>query len=416
MGAVEDEAVEMIAAKMNGRDEPKDISTAQVLIMAFSVGAISGNIYYIQPLLSAVAASFQVSVPKVGMVAMCTQLGMAIGMLLFVPLGDSKERRKMLVNMLLVDMVLLVLMATAHNYFWLAAVSLGIGICGSSVHLLVPFAAELASPARRGRAVGIVFSGLLLGVLLARTLSGFVGAWFGWRAIYWIAAVLMPLLALMIRFGLPKSRPETQLSWVELIQSSARLVRDQPILRESALLGSLPFCAFSAFWTTLVFYMETPPYHYGSDVTGLFGLIGATGALTAPLVGRFADRYGARRNVIVSVLIVFVSFLMLYFLGHTMLALIAAVILLDYGVQSSHVANQTRIYSLVPEARSRLNMAYMIFYFTAGSISSFIGSELWYHFGWAGVCGFGCTLALLCCVIFVATRNREQPRTAVEKC
>jgi predicted MFS family arabinose efflux permease len=285
--------------------------------------------------------------------------------------------------------------------------SLGVGFTGAIVHVIVPYAANLSSSERRGATVGTVLSGILLGILLARTASGLVGAWLGWRAIYWIAAALMLLVALLVHYGLPRSEPELRLSWLELIRSAGLLVRTQPLLRESALLGALFFCAFSAFWTTLVFFLQTPPYHYGSGVAGLFGLVGAAGAACAPLIGRIADRYGARRNIFIALLVTLSSFVILYAVGRHLAGLIVGVILLDIGVQAGHVSNQTRIYGLVPEARSRLNMVYMITYFTAGAIGSYVGTVLWQRFAWAGVCGFGCLLPAAGCAMHVATARRS---------
>ena len=379
--------------------------------MAFSVGAIVANIYYIQPLLATIAATFRISVTQVGTVAMLTQLGTALGMLFFVPLGDTKERRKLTVGLLIAESACLAAMASARSFAWLALASLGIGIMAAAVHVIVPFAAHMASPARRGATIGTILGGLLFGILLARTFSGLLGTWFGWRAIYWLASVLMLLLAMLIRAGLPKSQPELQLTWPELIRSTFALVRDQPILREAATLGAIFFCAFSAFWTTLVFFLGTPPYHYGSGVAGLFGLVGAAGAVCAPFIGRLADRYGARRNVLFSLLVTLFSFVVLYAFGKHMSGLIAGVALLDVGVQSGHVSNQTRIYSLLPESRSRMNMVYMVCYFMAGALGSYAGSVLWQRFGWAGVCGLGCGLLLAGCAIYSSggLKNRTQP-------
>jgi len=390
----------------DAQSNPADISRAPIVLMSFSVGAIVANIYYIQPLLSAIASTFRISVPQVGTVAMLTQLGAAMGMLFFVPLGDTRERRRLIVTLLVVESVFLAAMASAQSYLWLALASLGIGIAGATVHLIVPFAAQLASPARRGAVVGSVLSGLLFGILLARTFSGLLGAWLGWRAIYWLASVIMLLLAVLIRLGLPRSKPSLKLSWPSLIRSSAVLIRTQPVLREAATLSAILFCAFSAFWTTLVFFLETPPYHYGSGVAGLFGLVGAAGAICAPFIGRLADSYGARRNVLIALLVTVVSFAVLYLFGRHMGGLIVGVVLLDIGVQAGHVSNQTRIYGLLPEARSRLNMVYMICYFAAGAIGSFAGSVLWHRFGWAGVCGLGCALSLAGCGLYGATRPR----------
>jgi len=368
--------------------------------MAFSVGAVVANMYYIQPLLATIAAAFRISVPKVGTVAMLTQFGAALGMLFFVPLGDTKERRQLIVTLLIAESACLMAMASAQNFAWLALASFGIGVTTATVHVIVPFAAHLASAARRGATVGAVLSGLLFGILLARTVSGLLAAWVGWRAIYWLAAVLMLALAALIRTGLPESQPELRLSWLSLIRSTFVLIREQPVLREAATLGAILFCSFSAFWTTLVFFLQTPPYHYGSGVAGLFGLVGAVGALCAPFIGRMADRYGARRNVLISLIVTLVSFVILYLFGKHMSGLIVGVVLLDIGVQSGHVSNQTRIYGLLPAARSRMNMVYMVCYFSAGALGSYVSAVLWQWFGWTGVCGLGCGLLAAGCGVY----------------
>jgi predicted MFS family arabinose efflux permease len=385
----------------------EDIRPAHVWLMAFSVGAVVANIYYIQPLLATIAVTFRISVPQVGTVAMLTQFGAALGMLFFVPLGDTKERRRLIVGLLVAESVCLAAMGSAQNFVWLALASLGIGITAATVHVIVPFATHLASPARRGATVGAVLGGLLFGILLARAFSGLLGAWVGWRAIYWLASGLMLALAVAIRAGLPISKPELQLSWLRLIRSTFVLIREQPVLREAATLGAIFFCSFSAFWTTLVFFLQTPPYHYGSGVAGLFGLVGAAGAICAPFIGRMADRYGARRNVLVALIVTLLSFVVLYTLGKHMVGLIAGVVLLDIGVQAGHVSNQTRIYGLLPEARSRLNMVYMGCYFSAGALGSYAGSVLWQRFGWAGVCGLGGLLLLAGCGIYAWAGARQ---------
>jgi predicted MFS family arabinose efflux permease len=376
------------------------LHTWQVWLLAFGTGGMVANIYYIQPLLSAIASEFHISISTVGAIAMLSQLGTALAMFLFVPLGDTKERRGLIVKLILVASLSLVLMATARTAWWLALAGFGVGIAGAIVHVIVPYAAHLALPAKRGAIVGTVLSGLLLGILLARTFSGLFGAWLGWRSIYWIAAILMLLIAALFHFRLPRSGPAVQLSWAALIRSAARLVRTQPVLREASALGAVFFAAFSAFWTTLVFFLQTPPYHYGSGVTGLFGLVGAVGALAAPLIGRTADRYGARRNIGLALLVTFTSFIVFYLWGTNLTGLIIGVVLLDIGVQAGHVSNQTRIYALVPEARSRLNMVYMICYFIAGALGSYFGTLLWQRFGWAGVCALGGTLMLAGCFIY----------------
>jgi predicted MFS family arabinose efflux permease len=205
----------------------------------------------------------------------------------------------------------------------------------------------------------------------------------------------MLTIAGLYRLRLPRSEPAANLTWPDLIRSTGKLIRTQPALVESSLIGASFFGAFSAFWTTLVFFLREPPYHYGSGVAGLFGLVGAVGAAAAPIVGRRADRHGVRSNITISLIIAALSFVVLWLYGNHMVGLIFGVILLDCGVQAGHVSNQTRIYGLLPEARSRLNMVYMICYFTAGAIGSYTGTFSWQHFGWNGVCALGGLMILL---------------------
>ncbi|MGD0134826.1 MAG: MFS transporter [Bryobacteraceae bacterium] len=368
--------------------------------MALSVGAIVANIYYVQPLLAAMARTFAVSASVIGLVAMLTQVGTAIGMLIFVPLGDSHERRALLTMLLSGACLALCGVATAQNLIWILIASFAVGLCGAAVHIIVPFAAQLAPENSRGRVLGTVFSGLLLGILLARTFSGVVASFFGWRAVYWIAALVMLSLMLLLRAQLPKLPRQSDLSWPALMRSLVDLVRDHPALRESAFLGAALLCVFSAFWTTLVFLLQTPPYHFGSSVAGLFGLVGAAGALCAPLVGRFADRRGPRFTILLALLTTLASFLLLGALGKMMAGLIIGVILLDVGVQSGHVANQTRIYALDANARSRLNTVYMFCYFSGGSFGSWLGALCWQYQGWPAVCAFGAAVLVVALLVF----------------
>jgi predicted MFS family arabinose efflux permease len=374
------------------------LPAATIWFMAISVGVIVANIYYAQPLLADIARSFRLDVTKAGGIAMLSQAGTALGMLLFVPLGDTREKRGLITWLLLGSAVSLILVAFAANAVWLGLASLAVGATGATVHIFVPFAAQLAPPRQRGRVVGSVLSGLLFGVLLARTFSGLLGAHFGWRAVYGLAAGMILVLALLVQFLLPRSKPTSDLSYLGLLRSIAGLVREHQALRESALLGALFFCAFSAFWTTLIFLLETPPYHYGSQAAGLFGLIGAAGAAGAPLVGRFTDKHGARKTIGLALVTVFLAYVLLGLMGRSLAGLIVGVILLDLGVQSGHVANQTRIYGLVPDARSRLNTFYMVCYFIGGATGSLLGAWSWRLAGWTGVCGFaliGISLALV---------------------
>jgi predicted MFS family arabinose efflux permease len=376
--------------------------------MAGAVGMLVANIYYIQPLLADIGRTFGLSPSRAGSVATLMQLGTTCCMLLVVPLGDIKERRSLIASMTAVLACGLAGVALSPNYACLAFSSILVGASGSVVHLILPFAASLAPPAERGHVVGTVIGALLMGILLARTASGFVGALLGWRAVYLIASGLMLVLCLLMVAFLPKSRPEHHLSYGDLLHSMLAMVRDHPTVLESSFYGATLFGAFSAFWTSLIFLLESPPYHYGSTAAGLFGLVGAAGAAFAPIIGRMTDRVGSRKAVGFALALAFASFVLLGLTGRHLAGLVLGVLLMDLGVQSGHVANQAWIYSLAPAMRSRLNSVYMTCYFVGGALGTFLGALGWQLLGWWGVCGF----ALLAIASGLAVYARNYPRGA----
>jgi predicted MFS family arabinose efflux permease len=380
-----------------------------IWMMAIASGAAAANLYYNQPLLAIIAQSFQTSEHSVGLIPMLTQIGYAIGIFLLVPLGDLVERRRLILTMLVATAFALGVAAVSPNFTWLVGASLAIGMTTIVAQLIVPFAANLASPQVRGKVVGMVMSGLLIGILLARTVSGFVGANFGWRSMYWIASVLMILLALALSKLLPKSQPTLKVPYLKLMQSLFELIR-QPVLQEASLAGAMSFAAFSAFWSTLVFLLAQPPYHYGSEVAGLFGLVGVVGAAAAPLVGKLADRRSPKLTVALGLAITTISFLVFWWQGHQLVGLIFGVILLDLGVQTTMVSNQARIYSLPPEAHSRLNALYIMFYFLGGALGSFLGAYAWSRWQWNGVCAVS---LLMLAIAFTTFFKRSRPKLPV---
>jgi predicted MFS family arabinose efflux permease len=365
------------------------IERRTVGLMAAASGICVANIYYCQPLLSEIGHSLGVSDRAIGYLPMWTQAGTALGMFTFVPLGDMFPRRKLIVIMSVLSGLTVAMMAVAPDLALVNAAGFATGLTGIVMHLILPFAAKLAPPEKRGHVVGTVLSGLLLGILLARLVSGFVGDALGWRAMYWIAAGAMFTLAVVLHNALPYDQPEPNLRYGELARSIVHLARTQPLLREAAILGGLLFGAFSTFWATLVFFLGSPPYHYGPRVAGTFGVVGAVGVLFAPLAGRLSDRRGPAFTVTLGILVALVSYVVFDVAGYGVWGLVAGVILLDLGVQAGHVANQTRIYALVPEARSRLNTVYMVTYFLGGALGSALGAYGWTHWRWNGVCAAG---------------------------
>ncbi len=378
---------------------PQQLDAALVWLMALTCGLVVANIYYNQPLLAAIGRTFHITDSRASLVATATQVGYTLGMVLVVPLGDMLERKSLILWMLGAAAVCLGAAAFAPSFALLAVASVLIGICSSVPQLLLPMAATLAPEADRGRIVGRVMSGLLIGILLSRTASGYVGAHLGWRVVFEGAAGLMLALAALLAWRLPRSRPAFQGTYASLMGSLLTLTRELPTLRRSALVGGAIFASFSVFWTTLTFYLAGPVYHYGSDVAGFFGLIGALGALAAPLAGKVADTRGPRYALTVGIALALVAYVLLGVGGGYLAGLVLGVILLDVGVQSAHISNQTLVFSLRPEARSRLNTVYMTGYFTGGSLGSVVGGLAWMHYGWPGVCAVGSVLVLLALAI-----------------
>ncbi|QQR44655.1 MFS transporter [Myxococcus xanthus] len=378
------------------------LSTGLVWLMAAASGATVANLYYNQPLLGDIGAALGASGSALGLVPMLTQVGYAVGMLFIVPLGDSLERRRVIVTMNTLVALALVGVALAPTLRWMVAASFVVGVTTIIPQLLVPFAAHLAPAAQRGRVVGTVMSGVLMGILLSRTAAGFVGTHLGWRTMFWIAAGLMLALAGVLRFTLPSQPPMASMPYPQLLRSLIHLARTEPVLRLHAVLGALSFGAFSVFWSTLALYLQSLPQKYDAQVAGLFGVVGVAGAAVAPLVGRYADKRGDRRINGAAIVVLLLSFVVMWPLGRWLWGMALGVVLLDLGVQANQISNQTRVYSLRPEARSRLNTLYMVTYFAGGAAGSWLGTFAWTHWGWSGVCASG---AALCVVALLALKR-----------
>ena len=366
--------------------------------MAVASGIAVANLYYIQPLLADIGRAFGASPSAMGVIVMLGQFGFAIGVLLFVPLGDISDRRRMILLMLTGAALSLMGVAIATSYGRLGAAIFFVGLFSVSPQMFVPFAAHLATPERRGTAVGTVMSGLVIGILVSRTASGYLGNAFGWRAMYWMASVVTLGLAIVTWLSLPRSTGSVRLSYGRLLGSMWQLIRSEPVLRESALVAAMLFGAFSAFWSMLAFRLETPPLHYGSQVAGLIGIVGIAGAAAAPIAGRLADRLNPRVNVRVALFATVFAFVLLAVAGHTIAGLVAGIIVLDAGVQAGHVTNQWRIFNLLPEARNRLNTVYMVSFFLGGAAGSVLAANAWQRWGWPGVCAVGVAMPLVAAI------------------
>ncbi|MBW8726487.1 MAG: MFS transporter [Inquilinus limosus] len=381
-----------------------------IWLLAVACGIVVANNYYNQPLLVDFAETFQATQREAGSAAIVTQAGYALGMLLFVPLGDMIDRRLLIGALLLASAGALAATALAPSLPWLIVACFAVGFTSVVPQVTVPFAAHLAPPQERGRAVGIVLGALLCGILLSRTVAGFVGAHWGWRTMFWIAAGVMIVLLLVLSVLLPKDRPSFDGRYGTLMASLGRLVREQPVLRETSLIGALQFGAFTACWTMLAFHLDAMPEHYGSDIAGLFGVIGLVAMLVVPAVGRLADKGSPQRTVLVSSIAVLVTYLALAAIGGSIWGLIAGFVLLDVAVQSGHVSNMTRNVGLKADAMSRLNTIYMVSRFIGGAVGSTLGNLAWSLWQWPGVCAVGLLLSALAIAAQLRPRaSREKP-------
>lgn len=371
------------------------LAPSQVWLMAITCGLVVANLYYNQPLLAEIGRTFGLTESKVSWVATVTQVGYTLGLLLLVPLGDKWERKRLIMGLIVLVAVCLAVAAYAPTFGVLVGASLLLGFFSAVPQLLVPMAASLASDEQRGRVVGKVMSGLLIGILVSRTISGYVGLHFGWRTMFWVGTGLMLVLVAVLARMLPSNQPYYAGTYASLLRSLGTLARELPVLRRSSIIGACLFGGFSAFWTTLVFFLESDAYRYGADVAGLFGLIGATGAFAASYAGKSADQKGPGFALRIGLALFGGGYVLMTFGGYHLLGLIAGVIVLDVGQQMAHIANQTRIFSLRPEARSRLNTVYMTACFIGASAGSLLGGLAWTHYQWPGVCAVGLGLVAL---------------------
>lgn len=363
---------------------PNNLSNSTLYLLSISAGLVVANLYYNQPLLHDIALSLKVSDSQVSNVALSTQIGYAFGLLFVIPLGDKISNLKIMKINFLVLVVSLLGAAISPSLGLMIFCSFLIGFTSTLPQLFVPMAAHLSSDEGRGRAIGIVMSGLLIGILGSRVLSGLIGEYFGWRTVFYGAATLMTLLFFLLNAKLPLIQPKFSESYSKLMKSLWFYFRTEPSLRMASLRGALAFGSLSAFWTTFVFLMEQS-FGYGSAVAGGFGLFGIAGALGATVVGKLNNRVKKSKLIILGAILIIISWLIFLVSAHSIIGLIIGVILIDLGVQSVHITNQNIVFSRNTEARNRVNTIYMVGFFIGGAAGTIFGSLAWNSYGWTGV-------------------------------
>lgn len=368
------------------------ISIYLTLAMSVAAGVAVANIYYNQPMLGIMKRDLPGSITN--LIPTGTQLGYAAGLFLLVPVGDLLERKRLIVLQFMLLALALAGAAISPNAAILLGASVAVGAMATVAQQIVPFAAHLSPPERRGHTVGIVMAGLLGGILLSRTLAGIVATYAGWRTMFWLAVPIALTTGILMALSLPTSRPNSRLNYSQLMGSLAGLWKEFPILRQAAGTQSLLFAAFSVFWTTLALHLQEPRFGLGAAAAGLFGIVGAVGILAAPIAGHIADKHGPRQIIVCGAVLTFLSWIV-FGVWNSLAGLIVGVIMLDFAIQSALVSNQHIVYALRPEARARLNTIFMGTMFLGGGIGSAAAMLMWPTFGWSGIVLLGASLALV---------------------
>lgn len=374
--------------------------------MSVSAGLVVANLYYNQPLLNLISETFDASASAVSNVALATQLGFALGLLLIIPLGDKMSNHKILRYDFALMVIALLAAGLSTTLFWLIVSSFFIGFTSAIPQLFVPMAAQLSDDEGRGRAIGIVMSGLLIGILGSRIISGFVGEHYGWRVMYYAAAVIMVALFILLILKLPKLTPVYKGRYSDLMKSLWFYFKTEPSLRLATLRGGLAFAGLSVFWTTMVFLMEDS-FGYGSSIAGGFGLFGIVGALGATVVGKINDKVSKSKIILFSAIILIISWFVFLGSAHSIIGIAIGVIVIDLGMQALHITNQNIIFSKNPEARNRVNTIYMVGFFIGGSLGTVLGALAWEYYKWTGVSILGLIISIAILVVHLVSNTNN---------
>ena len=385
----------------------KKISHKLLWLMAITACMVVANNYYCQPLLGDIAKEFNISESDANRVSATTILGYAIGLFLIVPLGDKFKKKKLIVSDFVLIIISLLGFALSTNVIMLTSFAFLIGLSSVVPQMMIPLTAKLSAPSERSRNIGFVMSGLLIGILGSRVISGFVGAIYGWRTIFFAAAGVMFILWILIMLLLPEVLPTFKGTYTSLMKSIFSYIRKRPDLRMASLKGGLSLASFQAFWTTITFHLEQAPFYAGSSAAGLLGIVGIGGALSTTFIGSFIDRVDKNKIYLAAIIAMLLAWILFGTVGFTYVGLIIGIFILDVGLQSLHVTNQTLIFAKDIEATNRLNTVYMTCYFLGGTAGAFIGGWAWSSCGWIGVVATGATFITVLLAVQILDRNRK---------
>lgn len=375
--------------------QSQDLSNWLVFLMAFAIGVTIASNYYAQPLLHSITHDLNIAVEHAGSIIMAAQFSYAVGLLFITPLGDKFERKHLIIILMVLSTCGLIVSALSKNLWMLIIGTSMTGLFSTVAQVLIPFAATLAKPEQRGKIVGTLMSGMLLGILLGRAFAGAISTIADWHYVYWIATGIMVIVTLLLWSSLPTYRNTININYFQLLWSISSLYKQEPILRIRSLLAVISFALFSLLWTPLAFLLSNDPYHYSDFIIGLFGIAGAAGALGSPIVGRLSDKGKGWLATTIGLCLLLLSWLPLSFAQYSIIALILGVVILDFSVQVTHVSNMSAIYQIRPEARSRMNTGYMVCYFIGGMLGSVGSTYLFSHYGWIAIVLSGTILGLM---------------------
>ncbi len=395
---------------MNSK-QAQGLSAWLVFLMAFSIGITVASNYYAQPLLHSITDDLHIAVKHAGFIIMAAQFSYAIGLLFITPLGDKMERKRLILILMILSTCGLLISATSKSLWMLMLGTAMTGLFSTVAQVLIPFAATLSSPEHRGKIVGTLMSGMLLGILLGRAFAGLISTMTDWHYVYWIAASIMTIVTLLLYLSLPSYKNTININYFQLLFSIGSLYQQEPVLRIRSLLAIISFALFSLLWTPLAFVLSNTPYHYSDFIIGLFGLAGAAGALGSPIVGKLSDQGKGFLATTIGLILLLASWLPLSLAEYSLLALILGVILLDFAVQVTHVSNMNAIYQIRPEARSRMNTGYMVSYFIGGMLGSISSTYLYSNYGWLAIIITGTvlgSLGLLCWLHYLKSARRAK--------
>ncbi|PGB38562.1 MFS transporter [Bacillus wiedmannii] len=385
------------------------MSRYMTLLFAIACGMAVANIYFAHPLLDSLSNEFKISHSTIGIVITITQVCYALGLLLFVPLGDLLNQKKLIIAHMLLSVFALIIIGCASSSTVLFIGMALVGILATVTQTLVAYASILANPAERGRIVGFVTSGVVIGILLARTFAGTLTDLAGWRSVYLTSAILLLCVTVLLHRNLPtlEHKKVTTLSYRKLIYSAFLLFIEERLLRIRGILALLIFTSFSILWTSLVLPLSASPHNLSHTAIGAFGLAGVAGALAATKAGQLADKGLGQRTTGIALLLLVLSWLLIKSINHSLLLLVFGITLLDLAVQAVHVTNQSMLFTVRPEVRSRLIASYMIFYSIGSATGAILSTNTYAKYGWDGVCILGVSVSACALLFWIITLRQS---------